>query len=69
MQANLSINIPTLSIPYIAEQLQALDENLVREEIEQWSEWDVSDPDQNLNRLLWIACGDIVERQFMEEAA
>jgi len=55
--------------PYIAEQLKALDENTVREEVEQWSDWDVSDTDESLNRLLWIACGDIVEEQFIRGAA
>jgi len=56
------------TLPYIAEQLAELDKHTVADEVAQWSDWDVSDHDENLNRLLWIACGDVVEMDFMEAA-
>jgi len=55
------------TLPYIADQLKALDENLVRDEVAQYSDWDTDDHDANLNRLLWIACGDLEEEQFMAD--
>jgi len=51
----------------IRRQLEALDPELVREELREYGAWDeeeLADHAQNLQRLLWIAAGDIVENQF-----
>lgn len=51
----------------IRRQLEALDRDLVREELREYGAWDdeeLADHAQNLQRLLWIAAGDIVENQF-----
>jgi hypothetical protein len=48
--------------PEIAEQLNALDSQLVRDVLREYGAWDdaeLADHPQNLQRLLWIACGDI----------
>lgn len=54
-------------VPYIAEQLEAIEaEHLVRE-LAEWGAWEASelmDHELNLNRILWIACGDIREEEF-----
>lgn len=49
-------------VPQIARQLKGIDPELLREELREWSDWDVSNHEENLLRLLWLACGDIVER-------
>lgn len=51
-------------VPYIAEQLAALTPATVADELDEygcWDETELADHDQNLNRLLWLACGDIKE--------
>lgn len=51
-------------VPYIKEQLDALDAGRVRAELRRTGGWDdaeLSDEEQNLDRLLWIACGQIRE--------
>ena len=51
-------------VPSIKKQLDQLDPNRVREVLRDYGAWDddeLSDHDANLDRLLWIACGDIVE--------
>lgn len=53
-------------VPYIAEQLAKIDPELLKSELREYGAWDdseLSDHDQNLQRLLWIACGDIVENE------
>ena len=53
-------------MPYIVEQLSKVDPALLREELSEWGAWDddeLSDHDQNLTRILWIACGDIVDHE------
>lgn len=50
--------------PGIAKQLAKLDPNTVRSELYEYGAWDdeeLADHQQNLQRLLWLACGDIVE--------
>jgi hypothetical protein len=47
-------------VPYIREQLDALDPEMVREELREYGAWDadeLADDDFNLTRLLWLACG------------
>jgi len=46
-------------------QLQKLDRALVASELREYGAWDsdeLADHAQNLQRLLWIACGDIAEQ-------
>lgn len=52
-------------VPAIRRQLAKLKPESVRKELREYGAWDAEELDnheQNLNRLLWIACGDIVER-------
>ncbi len=49
-------------LPSIRRQLAKLSPELVAEELREYGAWDseeLSDHDQNLTRLLWLACGDI----------
>lgn len=51
-------------IPAIARQLKKLDRALVSSELSEYGAWDETERanhEQNLIRLLWIACGDINE--------
>ncbi len=51
-------------VPAIRRQLDKLPPPLVAECLSEYGAWDdeeLSDHDANLSRLLWIACGDIVE--------
>lgn len=50
--------------PEIARQLNALDPALLREELDGYGAWDdveLGDHQQNLLRVLWLACSDISE--------
>jgi hypothetical protein len=50
--------------PYIAEQLAALSADVVANVLREYGAWtaeDLANHDDNLSRLLWIACGDIVD--------
>lgn len=52
------------TVPYIRRQLAKLDPKALREELGGYGAWDdaeLSDHDANLSRILWIACGDIVD--------
>ena len=52
------------AIPRIKRQLDKLDPKLVVEELKEWGAWigeELQDHEQNLQRLLWLACCDIVE--------
>lgn len=58
-------------VPYIREQLDRLSPALVAECLREYGAWDaeeLADHDANLDRLLWIACGDISEEVFMRES-
>lgn len=51
-------------VPRLRRQLDKLDPELVCNELRSIGEWDeeeLKDHDQNLNRLLWLACANIVE--------
>ena len=53
-------------VPYISEQLAKLDPEDLRQELEQYGAWDaeeLANHAQNLQRILWIAAWDIVERE------
>jgi len=50
--------------PDIADQLDGIDPSLLVAELREYGAWDeteLADHDQNLQRLVWIAAGDIVE--------
>lgn len=51
-------------IPAVARQLAKIDPATLRAELKGYGAWDeeeLADHDQNLQRLVWIAAGDIVE--------
>jgi len=51
-------------IPSIRRQLAKIDPALLRAELKEYGAWDeteLADHDANLDRLLWLAAGDIVE--------
>lgn len=53
-------------LPSIRRQLEKLSPELVAEELKEYGAWDneeLADHNQNLTRLLWVACCDIVEGQ------
>lgn len=61
-----------LTLPYIYNQLDALDSDLIAAELGEYGAWDdeeLSDHSANLERLLWIACGDIQEEYFDREVS
>lgn len=52
------------AVPAIRRQLSKLDPETVRQELREYGAWDtveLADDRQNLQRLLWLACCDIVE--------
>ena len=51
-------------VPAIARQLAKIDRAILSAELKEYGAWDETerlDHEQNLSRLLWIACGDICE--------
>jgi hypothetical protein len=51
-------------VPAIARQLDKIDPTLLRDELREYGAWEddeLADHDQNLQRILWLAAGDIVE--------
>ena len=51
-------------VPYIKEQLDKIDPELLSDELREWGAWDETeraDHAQNIQRILWLACGDIRE--------
>ena len=51
-------------VPAIARQLRAIDPARLRDELSEYGAWDaveLADHAQNLQRLLWLAAGDINE--------
>src|SRR6202043_1547182 len=52
-------------VPAIAEQLAKIDPAVLSTELKEYGAWDaeeLSDREQNLQRVLWLAAGDITER-------
>ena len=50
--------------PSIARQLDKIDVELLKGELREYGAWEdeeLADHDQNLSRILWLACGDIVD--------
>jgi len=55
-----------LAVPYITEQLARISSDTLANELREYGAWDeveLADRQQNLARLLWCACGDIVENE------
>jgi len=55
--------------PYIVRQFNAIDNSkLIKELIEYgaWDEVELQDKQANIERIIWIGCLDIKEREFME---
>jgi hypothetical protein len=55
-------------VPYISAILASINADLLRDELREYGAWDadeLADHDANLNRILWIACGDICEAETM----
>jgi hypothetical protein len=55
-------------VPYIADQLSKIDPQKLQDELRGYGAWnadELADHDQNLQRILWIACGDIVEQEAL----
>jgi hypothetical protein len=51
-------------LPYIAEQLAKIDPKLLADELNEWGAWnetELADHDQNIQRVLWLACSGIAE--------
>jgi hypothetical protein len=58
-----------LTVPYIAAQINAINPELLAAELSGFGAWnaeELADHEENKNRILWIACGEIVDRQFEE---
>ena len=58
-------------LPYIAKQLSAIDPELLRRELKEYGAWDadeLADHEQNLQRILWLACCDIREEAAQKRA-
>ena len=56
--------------PYIAKQLSDLPRDVLASELKEYGAWndeELADHDANLSRILWLACGDIVDS--LEDAA
>ncbi len=49
------------TVPTIRRQLDKIDPDLLAKELAEYTDWDTTEHDANLNRILWIACGDILE--------
>lgn len=51
----------------VERQLRKVDPEALREELRGYGAWDedeLADHETNLDRLLWLACGDIVEEMW-----
>lgn len=54
-------------VPAIARQLRRIPQAELASELREYGAWDaedLADHDQNLQRILWLAAGDIVDRAF-----
>lgn len=56
--------------PDVSAQLLAFDPVTVSEALKEYGAWDseeLANHADNLKRLLWVACGDVVDQQFQGE--
>lgn len=57
-------------VPAIAEQLAKIDPEILKAELREYGAWEdneLTDHDTNLQRILWLLAGDIVEGQFDQD--
>lgn len=57
-------------VPYIAAQLEQWSEDDVRAELSEYGAWDdedLADHETNLDRMLWLACGSVVEEAASDD--
>lgn len=55
------------TMAHIDNQLKAIDPVLLISELKEYGAWDseeLANHEDNLDRLLWLACGDLVDQQF-----
>lgn len=58
-------------VPYIAEQLEQIRDDVLREHLSEygaWSDEELANREDSLDRCLWLACGDIVDTAHEVEA-
>ena len=58
-------------IPAIARQLRRMDADVLRRELKEYGAWDseeLDDHDQNLQRILWLAAGSILDEYHEKHA-
>jgi len=52
------------NLPVIKRQLNKIDKEILKDELQgygAWNEDELQDHEENLQRILWLACGDIEE--------
>ena len=57
------------TLPHIKEQLDKIDPKDLSEELKGYGAWDdaeLANHDDNIDRILWLACGDIVDGNGFE---
>ncbi len=55
-----------MELPEVKAELSLIDKDQLRKELKEYGAWDeieLSDHNENLKRILWIACGDIQENE------
>ncbi len=55
--------------PYIIRQFAAIDNGVLTKELIEYGAWDgieLQDKQANIERIIWISCSDIKEREFTE---
>lgn len=55
------------TMAHIDSQLRAIPQDLLASELREYGAWDseeLANHEDNLNRILWLACGDLVDQQF-----
>ena len=55
--------------PYIIRQFAAIDNSVLIKELTEYGAWDeieLQDKQANIGRIIWLACSDIKESEFME---
>lgn len=55
------------TMAHIDNQLKAIKPDLLVSELKEYGAWDseeLANHEDNLNRLLWLACGDLIDQQF-----
>lgn len=50
-----------LTVPYIKKQLSNIPADALKSILAEYSNWNTDNHTDNMNRILWLACGDIKE--------